>query len=58
MRLAISNPAMKKIIITSAIISAFVALSSCEKHEWEDTKRLHVDKAEHGEAHGEKEAAH
>ena len=45
---------MKKIIITVATISAFVTLSSCEKHDWEDTKRLHVDKAEHG-SHGEKD---
>ena len=56
--LAIHNCAMKKIIITSAIISAFVALSSCEQHDWEDTKRLHVDKAEHGDGHGEQKDAH
>ena len=49
MRMAISNGAMKRFIITSAIISAFVALSSCEQHDWKDTKRLHVDKAEHSE---------
>jgi len=49
---------MKKFIITSAIISAFVALSSCEQHDWEDTKRLHVDKAEHGDDHGENKDAH
>ena len=44
-----SLPAMKRIIHSLAIITAFVALSSCEKHDWEDTKLLHVDKAEkHG----------
>jgi hypothetical protein len=46
---------MKRFIVISAIISAFVVLNSCEKHDWEDTKKLHVDKAkkEDGHGHGE-----
>ncbi len=43
---------MKRFIVTSAIISAFVVLSSCEQHEWKDTKLLHVDKAEKSDDHG------
>jgi len=46
---------MKRFIVTSAIISAFVVLSSCEQHHWEDTKKLHVDKAEKHDAHGDAE---
>jgi len=42
---------MKRFIVISAIISAFVVLSSCEQHEWEDTKLLHVDKAKKDGAH-------
>jgi hypothetical protein len=45
---------MKRFIVTSAIISAFVVLSSCEQHEWKDTKLLHVDKAEKHAAHDDK----
>ena len=50
---------MKRFIVISAIISAFVVLNSCEKHDWEDTKKLHVDKvqkedAHHGHDHAEK----
>lgn len=37
--------AMKRFILLSTVISAFVVLSSCEKHEWDDTKLLHKDKA-------------
>ncbi|MGJ8656726.1 MAG: hypothetical protein ACSHX6_09760 [Akkermansiaceae bacterium] len=43
---------MKRFILSSAIITAFVALSSCEKHDWEDTKLLHVDKVKH-DSHGD-----
>ena len=50
-----SFPVMKRFIVTSAIISAFVVLSSCEQHHWEDTKKLHVDKAEKHDAHGDAE---
>jgi len=46
-------------------MSAFVFLSSCEKHDWEDTKLLHVDKAEkhgadagHGKEDSEKKEEH
>ena len=51
---------MKRFILISAVITVFVALSSCEKHDWEDTKLLHVDKAEkHGSHDGaDKEEAH
>jgi len=48
---------MKRFIITSAIISAFVVLNSCEKHDWEDTKLLHVDKAQHHDS-ADKKADH
>jgi len=47
---------MKRFIIITAAISAFVALHSCEKHDWEDTKKLHVDKAKKHDSHGEKSA--
>jgi len=47
---------MKRFILSSAVISAFVVLSSCEQHDWEDTKLLHVDKAKH-DAHGAKQDA-
>ena len=52
---------MKRFIISSAIITVFVALSSCEKHDWEDTKLLHVDKAKtdhHGEGDSDKKEEH
>ena len=42
---------MKRFIVISAIISAFAVLNSCEKHDWEDTKLLHVDKAKKHDAH-------
>ena len=45
---------MKKFIIISSIISAFVVLNSCEQHEWKYTKLLHVDKAEKHDTHDEK----
>ncbi|MFT6793633.1 MAG: hypothetical protein ACJAR1_001631 [Rubritalea sp.] len=45
---------MKRFIIISAIISAFVVLNSCEQHEWKDTKLLHVDKAEKHDTHDDK----
>ena len=45
---------MKRFIVISAIISAFVVLNSCEQHEWKDTKLLHVDKAKKDGAHDDK----
>ncbi len=36
---------MKRFILLSAVISAFVVLSSCEQHDWDETKLLHKDKA-------------
>lgn len=57
-KMTISECAMKRLIITSAIISAFVVLSSCEQHDWEDTKRLHVDKVDHSDGHGDADKDH
>ena len=50
--------AMKRFIVISAIISAFVVLNSCEKHEWEDTKKLHVDKAKKEDSHADSSKEH
>ncbi len=46
-----SASAMKRFIVLSAIVSAFIVLQSCEKHEWEDTKKLHVDKVKKTDSH-------
>ncbi len=49
---------MKRFILSSAIISVFVVLSSCEQHDWEDTKLLHVDKAKKDGGHGDHAESH
>lgn len=32
---------MKSFILSTCIVAAFVGLSSCEKHDWDKTKKLY-----------------
>ena len=42
---------MKFFILSASILAVFVGLSSCEKHDWEDTKTLYES---HGDDHADK----
>ncbi len=56
-RCATPAPEMKAIFLCTA--GLFLAMVSCERHEWEDTKALHEPHGDHGshggDHHGEKE---
>ncbi|WP_143158490.1 MULTISPECIES: hypothetical protein [Rubritalea] len=49
---------MKRLIFSACLAAAGLGMISCEKHDWEDTKKLYQEhgKEEHGDAHGEKKA--
>lgn len=54
---------MKRVILSVCVLAAGLGLMSCEKHDWEKTKKLyehadHDDHAEHGDhdGHGHDEA--
>lgn len=48
---------MKSFILSACVLAAFVGLSSCEKHDWDDTKKLYETKDEHGhDDHGHKDS--
>ncbi len=55
-RCATPAPEMKAIFLCTA--GLFLAMVSCERHEWEETKALHEPHGSHGHGddhHGEKE---
>ena len=41
-------PVMKSFILSASILSVFVGLTSCEKHEWDKTKQLYESHDAHG----------
>ena len=44
---------MKSFILSASVLAFFVGLSSCEKHDWDKTKKLYESHDAHGHAdHG------
>ncbi|WP_338287475.1 hypothetical protein [Luteolibacter sp. LG18] len=40
------------------LVLATVAFVSCERHDWEETKKLHESHGAHGAAHGGEHGGH
>jgi hypothetical protein len=39
---------MKSFILSASVLAAFIGLSSCEKHDWDETKKLYESSDDHG----------
>ena len=50
---------MKFFILSASILAVFVGLSSCEKHDWDKTKKLYESHDAHGhDEHGHADKEH
>ena len=56
-RLVKSLSEMKALTLIVSSLGLLIGFSSCEKHDWEKTKKLYESKDDHAE-HGHKDDAH
>lgn len=47
---------MKRLIFSACLVAAGFGTISCEKHDWEETKKLYQEHGDEHAGHGEKHA--
>lgn len=49
---------MRLLFLSSLVVGAYLLGASCERHDWEETKKLHEQHGGHDKDSGHKEGSH